>query len=298
MMKYPERGINSVQQTVDGGYILSGLCGFPNMVDVWLMKTNSIGLVEWEKTFDMSAYRDVGESVQQTSDGGYIVAGYWWDPSGNAGSEIVLIKTDGSGEVVWLQTYGPGVKNRGHSVCQTFDGGYAVTGFTKPSDPGGWHIYLMKTDSLGTVLWDRVFSTSGILDQGNSVQQTSDSGFVITGVRGWDVCLIKTDENGLIGIEEQSPGPRSRISDVRLLQNHPNPFHNSTVISYSLPATTQVTLAIYDITGRLVETLVNETQQPGIHRVRWDRKTNPSGVYFYSLRVGEFSETRKTVLIR
>ena len=75
--------------------------------------------------------------------------------------------------------------------------------------------------------------------------------------------------------------------------------------SNSLPAVTNVTLSIYDITGRLVETLVNETKQPGIHHVRWDRRLNPSGVYFYRLkacpeksrRAGEFVETRKMVVV-
>jgi hypothetical protein len=82
-----------------------------------------------------------------------------------------------------------------------------------------------------------------------------------------------------------------------LEQNLPNPFYRLTEISYSLPATTQVTLSIYDITGRLVETLVNETQQPGIHQVSWNGKTNPGGVYFYRLSSGEFVETRKMVVV-
>jgi hypothetical protein len=84
---------------------------------------------------------------------------------------------------------------------------------------------------------------------------------------------------------------------TRLLQNAPNPFTISTTVSYILPATTDVTLAIYDFTGRLVETLVNETQEPGVHQVNWNRRDNPSGVYFYSLRAGEFVETRKMVVV-
>jgi hypothetical protein len=82
-----------------------------------------------------------------------------------------------------------------------------------------------------------------------------------------------------------------------LAENLPNPFHRSTVISYSLPQATEVTLTICDITGRLVETLVDETQQPGMHQVRWNRKDNPNGVYFYSLRAGDYVETRKMVAV-
>jgi hypothetical protein len=58
-----------------------------------------------------------------------------------------------------------------------------------------------------------------------------------------------------------------------------------------------MTLAIYDITGRLVKTLANETQQSGIQQVNWDRESNPSGVYFYRLKAGEFVETRKMVVV-
>jgi outer membrane protein assembly factor BamB len=98
------------------------------------------------------------------------------------------------------------------------------------------------------------------------------------------------------GVEGQ-PGVKHEMQDVRLFQNSPNPFHSSTLISYSLPSATQVTLAIYDVTGRLVETLVDETQQPGMHQVRWNRNTNPSGVYFSTLKVEESVSTNKMVVV-
>jgi hypothetical protein len=90
---------------------------------------------------------------------------------------------------------------------------------------------------------------------------------------------------------------RPQVLKFGLDENRPDPFYHSTVISYSLPAAAQVTLSVYDITGRLVETLVNDAQQPGIHQVHWDRKDNLSGVYFYRLNAGEFVETRKMVVI-
>jgi hypothetical protein len=95
------------------------------------------------------------------------------------------------------------------------------------------------------------------------------------------------------GIAESGVRTWAKLS---LLQNHPNPLHRSTLISYSLPAISGVTLTIYDITGRLVETLVDETRKPGTHQVRWDRNANPSGVYFCRLKVGEYVDTRKMVV--
>ncbi len=87
-----------------------------------------------------------------------------------------------------------------------------------------------------------------------------------------------------------------------LSQNQPNPFTRLTTITYAIPANggapeSHVNLAIYDLTGRLVETLVNETQQPGMHQVQWSRKRNPSGVYFYRINAGSFTETRKMVVV-
>jgi hypothetical protein len=88
--------------------------------------------------------------------------------------------------------------------------------------------------------------------------------------------------------------PSSIILGLRI---SPNPLYHSTVISYSLPQRSPVTLSLYDITGRLVDAVVNETQQPGIRRVQWSRKTNPSGVYFSRLKAGESVETRKMVVV-
>lgn len=196
------------------------------------------------------------------------------------------------------------------SVDQTSDGGYIIAGWTWSFGAGLMDIYLIKTDSVGNTLWDRIYGDArGQVSL--CVQQTSDGGYIVTG--SWptpgpgygDVYLLKTDENGLTGISESSSRARIPVSDARLFQNTPNPFHHTTLISYSLPAATDITLALYDITGRLVETLVNEVQQPGIHQIRWDRKSNPSGVYFYRLkacpersrRAGEFVATRKMVVL-
>lgn len=100
-----------------------------------------------------------------------------------------------------------------------------------------------------------------------------------------------------VGIKEST-----RIEDkgltFKLLQNEPNPFHSRTVISYSLPAACAVTLKVYDITGRLVETLVDEEQNAGVHRIDWSPKQAPGGIYFYCLEADDFSSVKKTVLLR
>ena len=292
-----------VQQTHDGGFIAtaSTYSFGAGVYDVYLIKTDPLGDTMWTRTYGGSD-NDGGYSVQQTQDSGYIVAG-WTYSFGSGSYDVYLIKTDSLGDILWTRTYGGGSGDGGFSVQQTQDGGFIIAGRTYSFGAGWCDVYLIKTNSLGDSLWTRTYG-GGDNDYGECTQQTQDGGYIIAGWRLYlggnvsDVYLIKTDENGLVGITEDQENRRSKIENRGLLQNHPNPFQRSTLISYSLPAPAQVTLDIYDISGRLVETLVNEKQEPGVHQVRWGRKTKLSGVYFYRLEAGEFTDMKKMVLVR
>jgi hypothetical protein len=107
-----------------------------------------IGLGQgWQKTFGGTNH-DNGNSVQQTTDGGYIITGHTY-PFGNG--DVYLIKTDGNGDSLWTKTFGGTDIDRGFSVQQTTDGGYIITGNTESFGNGLHDVYLIKTDGNGNV---------------------------------------------------------------------------------------------------------------------------------------------------
>ncbi len=191
----------SVQQTSDGGYIVTGSTQYNTAGgnDVWLIKTDAYGIVEWSQTFGGSN-TDMGESVQQTSDGGYIIAGHSAS-FGTGDSDAYIIKTDASGNEEWHQVYGGPTGDNGYDIQQTTDGGYIMAGMTAGySDPNG-DVYLIKMNASGTVEWIR-HPGGDSADAGYSVQQTADGGYIVTGYTESygagmaDLYLVKTDVDG------------------------------------------------------------------------------------------------------
>jgi len=197
----------SIKQTSDYGYIITGDKTPSNSSknDVWLIKIKSTptGQVDWVRTFGGSEY-DRGLSVQQTSDGGYIVAGYT-NSFGHGGFDAWLIKTDSFGSPEWTEypngkTFGGTGDDSASSVCQVSDG-YLIAGYTNSFGNGNSDAWLIKTDPDGNELWNRTFGDI-YNDSASSVCQVS-GGYLIAGHTNsfskdgnYDAWLIKTDLEG------------------------------------------------------------------------------------------------------
>jgi hypothetical protein len=155
-------------------------------------------LADWWNTFG-EVSEDVAYSIQQTTDGGYIIAG--WTENGANHEDAYLIKTDANSTKLWEKTFGGSDEDYAYSVQQTTDGGYIVAGFTSSYGAGSRDAWLIKTDVDGNKLWDKTFG-GPYRDYAYSVQQTTDGGYIIAGSAALyeglndDAWLVKTDASG------------------------------------------------------------------------------------------------------
>jgi len=165
-------------------------------MQVYLIKTNASGDTLWTRNYGGSSF-DRGWSVQQTSDGGYIVAGETWS-FGNS-DQVYLVKTNAGGDTLWTRAYGGAGYDEGYSVQQTQDTGYIVAGYTN-SFGNGDQVYLVKTNDSGDTLWTRTYG-GAVSDMGYSVQQTQDGDYIVAGHttsfgNSAQVYLVKTNASG------------------------------------------------------------------------------------------------------
>lgn len=188
----------SIQQTTDGGYIVAGYSSSNDgdvsdnhgNHDYWIVKLDSSANIQWQKSFG-GTVDDDAQSIQQTIDGGYIVAGSSksndGDVSGNHGyGDYWIVKLDFSGNIEWQKSLGGSGGDYAYSVQQTSDRGYIVAGTSSSNDGdvsgnhGSWDYWIVKLDSTASIQWQK--SLGGTDDEyGYSIHQTSDDGFIVAG---------------------------------------------------------------------------------------------------------------------
>lgn len=255
---------NSIELTADGGYIFAAtskstndqITGNHGDSDYWIVKINSSGIIEWQKSLGGTG-SDEGYSVKQTTDGGYIVLGGSrsnnGDVTGNHGNyDYWLVKLDVSGNIQWQKSHGGALYDHGRSVSQTSDGGYILAGYAMPLDmegvtPIGSNDYLViKTDASGEAKWQRTFG--GLTDDyALTAKQTFDGGYIICGYSAavnnspanYDYWVIKL-------LSSQLSTAENNINNIKL---YPNPAKNFVNIE-NLP--NNVTLSITDASGRKI----------------------------------------------
>jgi hypothetical protein len=217
--------LGDAQKTTDGGYILAGhtksnngdVSGNHGSEDFWLVKTDSLGNLLWQKCFGGSGF-DEAESVQQTSDGGFIVAGTVLSTDsqvlGNHGSsDVWVLKLDASGNLQWKNCFGGTGNDLGQSVLQTEDGGFLVSGITGSNNGqvsgnhGNYDLWLVKLNASGDLIWQKCIGGSGqdypwemkAINGGNFMlvgMTNSNNGDVSGNKGGFDLWMVKISGNG------------------------------------------------------------------------------------------------------
>ncbi len=232
-----------IKATPDGGYILclytessDGDVSHNNgNRDIWIVKLDAFGEILWERSLGGSK-NDIGNAIQVTSDGGYIVCGYTGSSNGDVsvnygGRDIWVVKLDSLGEILWERSLGGSEADTGTSIQLTSDGGYIVCGYTFSNDGdvsmnfGTEDIWLVKLDSSGEILWDRNLGGTR-RDKARAIQVTADGGYIVCGQTGsndghvsdgsygdWNIWVVRLNSLGEI-VWEKSIG-RSSI-DVGL----------------------------------------------------------------------------------
>lgn len=195
----------SVVESDDGGYVIAGDTGSfgAGNNDFWLVKVDSIGNMEWNKTFGGPRY-DSLRAMIKTHDGGYALVGSTTSFGGGS-EDFWLIKTDENGITEWNQTYGGPGDQYATSLIETSDGGYAIGGSFDQSldDPfGDTAFWLVKTNQFGEMQWNKTFSDSS-LNSCSDLVETSDGGYLLVGNTGMylveaNILAIKTDSDGEI----------------------------------------------------------------------------------------------------
>ncbi|HEY3293858.1 MAG TPA: T9SS type A sorting domain-containing protein [bacterium] len=191
----------ALERTADSGFVMAGHTtsfgtGLGNM---YVVKTNANGDTLWTRSFGGGG-NDGASSIQQTADGGYVIAGFTLS-FGAGFRDIYVVKTDGAGDTLWTRTYGGRQDDNAYSIRQTADGGYVIAGSTESYGAGYTDVYVVKTDSEGDTLWTRVFGSTQP-DAAYSVRETPDGGYVVAGYT-WismatarDFCVVKLNGQG------------------------------------------------------------------------------------------------------
>jgi hypothetical protein len=281
-----------VLQCPDSSYVLAGdTRSFgAGLYDMYLVKFDVNGNLIWNKTIGGTTDESCSAMIQ-TTDGGYAICGFI-DVAPYYGC---IVKVNSSGIIQWTKR----TLNDTYSIVKTSDGGYALTGAISDFGSGSSDYCIIKFDAGWNTCGSISISTFNVGSGGtisspvslvNSPTPTVTTPSPTTGTGG-----ILTSMCGVTGVQQETTGLPKEYS---LSQNYPNPFNPATKINYSIPKQGLVMLKVYDIFGREVKTLVNDVLTSGDYTVEFEGSNLSSGIYFYKLKSGNFSETQRMVLIK
>jgi hypothetical protein len=278
-----------------GGYVIGGWRGdgntFPEFNSL-LMKVSEAGSLVWQREFDESV-DDRGYALVATVDGGYALAGQNLDAA--------VWKTDSAGLLDWSVGHGTGTSDHAFGIREVPGGGYFMAGQTVDYDYG-LQYYAVRVDADGGLLWDELYGGPQY-DWCRDVELAPDGGYVMVGSTqsygegGYDAYVIKLEPDGTAGVPEEA------VDELALSRPSASPFSNETSIALTLAHPSEVSVRVYDPTGRLVRTLhdgpvaAGTTELTFVGRDEAGRRL-ASGVYFIVAENGMTRAARKAIILR
>ena len=266
-----------------------------------ISKLSKNGDLIWSKNILPNTYSDKKVIIEKSFNELYI--GY------GLSERYHLLKIDTSGAVLWdssfafLQNY----NMLGFDVmCKTTNGDFILGGAAALIDTIGYDFAFIKINQNGNLIYRRAISTApGSQQEILGIDYTNDNGLVLVGETSYgnvgqrrNIIIAKTDSNGYTSPIILIKNHNQFTNNFELYQNYPNPFNPVTNIKYQIANSSFVSLKIYDVLGREVSTLVNEFKKAGSYIVTFNGSALASGVYFYRLNAGDFSETKRMLIIK
>lgn len=299
---------------------LAGSTGGNFGKDIFLVKLNTEGNFEWNREFDFTKYfssrtvkgnrifSDSPYDMETDIQGNVYITG---SSESKKESYLVTLKYGSSGNVQWANFYkSPSYLESQNVPVDLFvdkSGNSYITGYQKALnlhadfDPGK-DILTLKYSSEGAEVWSEIKGGEGDIGHNDDIGKSvlvNDNGdaFVLGQLSIFPqtsaYCIIKYGSQNSSTVNAKDSKEKFRLNN-----NYPNPFNPSTIISFEIPEAANVSLKIYDITGKEISSLFKGMLNKGYHEFEWNAAQLSSGVYFYRLQAGSFTNTKKMHLIK
>ncbi len=284
--------INSISTN---GYIVTGMSqnvGYQDY-ELLLLKLGYLGGIEQWMLIGGS-HDDYGYWVIETTDGGFLATGYTKELDGTT-KDVYIVKTDIDCVVEWQKIYGFSYHDEGRYCAQTADGGYVIGATCRAFDT--FDFWLLRLDANGDTLWTKVIERAGNQSL-QTLHITSDGGYLLCGnsyLSGGDADVYVVKLGSEMDVDDVN---RSLPQRTALDQNYPNPFNSQTTIQYSLAKPSIVSIDIFDILGRRIETVSKGIMPAGEHKAIWDASGQASGIYFCRIKAGDKTDSKRMTLLK
>jgi hypothetical protein len=309
----------SIKSTLDGGFILTGYSkssdGYfksnQGKNDIFVSKYNNNGILEWNRIIG-GEDDDYGVSIIQTSDSGFVLMGNTRSQEGDfidfknsiVRLDLFIMKLDIKGTILWKKMFHGNGDDLGYSITNDPDNGFTILGYTGSYDDNlqityNGDILLLKYDNDGNILKKVIFGGSED-ENGMSISSSEDGGYFITGytnsndgifkdlkIGGRDIFVMKLDSNGNLN---NTTSINEFSEPTTTLSVHPNPFSNTTTISYKVETPSNISIELLNTLGQTIEVLRNDYSDSGTYQLPLNISNLTSGMYSVRMRSGSMNE--------